>query len=357
MDKRHDSAILAAHNFIERDSVFEIEDLGEGNINDTYLVRCGDRSFVLQRINGLVFPRPEWVVENFRVVTSHLAKRPPEACPQWRDIQLHPTASGRSFFQDAEGSIWRAQSYLDGMETFSAISSFEQAVQIGLALGRFHRFLADLPSSALHDTLPGFHVLATYLAHFDRVKDCRLVPDSPGLRYGLETVARYRSRMDGLRQAEKKGLLVSRIIHGDPKTDNILFDRKTGKAVCLIDLDTVRPGLLLYDIGDCLRSCCNPAGEKGENPEAVSFRIDLAREILNGYYSGVGQFVTARDKEYIHAAVCLLCFELGLRFLTDYINGNRYFRTQKPDENLHRGLRQFYLLETVMDMGDVFRSF
>jgi serine/threonine protein kinase len=158
--------------------------------------------------------------------------------------------------------------------------------------------------------------------------------------------------MHSVRQAEVNGRLVPHIIHGDPKADNVLFDRGSGRAVCLIDLDTVRPGLLLYDIGDCLRSCCNPAGEEGD-PDAVRFDVDLAREILTGYYAGAGHLITPSDRASVFDAVCLLSFELGLRFLTDYLEGNRYFRIENDHDNLQRALRQFNLLLALIAKGDI----
>jgi len=345
--------VEAALHFVETGGQIGVESLGEGNINDTYLIRCQGRSFVLQRINSHVFPRPELVVANARVVTTHLEKRARIEHVDWGNIRVFPTTSGEPFYKDSHGDVWRAQSYIDGTETFSGIDTPGRARQVGMTLGRFHRLLADLPVSSLHDTLPGFHVLSSYLAHFDRVRDATRIPDSPRLRYCLEMVAEHRGGMDRLRLAEEKGLLIPRIIHGDPKVDNILFDAQTGEAVCLIDLDTVRPGLVHYDIGDCLRSCCNRAGEKGD--DAVSFDTDLAHQILVGYYAGAQDLITGRDKEYIHSAVCLLSFELGLRFLTDYVEGNRYFKIVNKDDNLLRACRQFQLLRFLIEMGDVFR--
>jgi hypothetical protein len=199
--------------------------------------------------------------------------------------------------------------------------------------------------------LPGFHVLSFYLECFDRVRRVCRVRNSLELRFCLGIVEKYRNRMQVIHQAEREGLLTPHIIHGDPKAANILFDSESDDALCLIDLDTVRPGLLLYDIGDCLRSCCNPGGEEEGDPDAVRFDAELAREIMAGYSAGAGPLFTAYDRANVFAAVCLLCFELGLRFLTDYIDGNRYFRTTDAEDNLRRALRQFRLLATVTENG------
>ncbi len=354
MKRERQRALAAALRYVGKSSEIELSCLGEGNINDTYLVRSTARAFVLQRINSQVFPRPELVVANFQTVTAHLAARAPEDCFQWRDIHLIPTEAGEPFYKDEAGDVWRSQTYLDKTATFSTIDSPERARQVGLALGHFHRFLNGLASSSLYDTLPGFHVLASYLAHFDRIKDLCTSRKSSELTYCLEMVAKYRGSVGSLQRAEERGQIIPHVIHGDPKASNVLFDLNSGLSVCMIDLDTVRPGLLHYDIGDCLRSCCNPAGETGDDPENVRFEVDLAREILNGYYAGAGSLITAVDKSYIHDAVCLLSFELGLRFLTDFLDGNRYFKVENPDDNIRRAHRQFRLLADLMELGDVF---
>ena len=345
----------AALRFIEPDSVFSIARLGDGNINDTYLVEDSGRSFVLQRINSHVFPRPELVVENFVTVTAHIAEQNRKLCPHWQDIRLISTVDDRPFFRDGHGAVWRAQSYIDETVTFSTIDTPDRARQVGWALGIFHHLLADLPGASLHETLPGFHVLAAYLEHFDRVRHLRPIRQSPELRHCFDIVEKYRTQMYSIQRAEIERRLVPHIIHGDPKAANVLFDQDSGRTVCLIDLDTVRPGLLLYDIGDCLRSCCNPAGEEGGDSCAVRFDADLAREILTGYYAGAGQLMTPSDKALVFDAVCLLSFELGLRFLTDYMDGNCYFKIVNDEDNLQRALRQFHLLTSLLTTGDVFQ--
>ena len=354
MDAERERQVRAAAlRFVRPGAAVRPERLGEGNINDTYLVKGSGPPFVLQRINSHVFPRPELVALNFAAVTAHLGRRDRRLYPHWQDIRLVSTIDGSPFFRDGQGDVWRAQSYIDKTTTFSCIDTPERAREVGRAVGTFHSLVADLPPASLQETLPGFHVLAVYLNHFDRVRHLRPFRQSLELKYCLDIVEKYRSGMDGLRQAEATGRLVPHIIHGDPKAANVLFDRDCGRAVCLIDLDTVRPGLLLYDIGDCLRSCCNREGEEGD-PEAVDFDADLAREILTGYSTGAGPLFTHRDKASVFAAVCLLSFELGLRFLTDYLDGNRYFKIEDADDNLQRARRQFNLLLALLRKGDVF---
>ena len=343
----------AARRYTGPDPNLRIGRLGKGNINDTYLVQGREPAFVLQRINGHVFPQPELVVENFLRVTEHIAARRPNLCPYWQDIRLIPTLSGEPLVKDIRGGVWRAQSYIGRTMTVETIDTADQAGQVGWALGTFHRLLSDLPAASLRETLPGFHVLAAYLDHFDRVRFSWQEKPSAELRHCLDTVERHRENMHLLKRAEEDGRLVPQIIHGDPKAANVLFRGDTGQAICLIDLDTVRPGLLLYDIGDCLRSCCNRAGEEGTGE--VRFDADQGREILAGYAAGAGRLFGPADRALVFDAVCLLSFELGLRFLTDHLDGNRYFKTGNAGENLQRASRQFHLFADLIAAGDVFR--
>lgn len=321
--------------------------LGRGNINDTWLVRAPDRAFVLQRLNRLVFPHPHLIMANLAVFSRHLQGTDKPCGQRWENSTLVPTSAGAPFYVDSRGDTWRATSYVEHTVTHPAITTSERARQVGWALGRFHGLLADLPAAALHDTLPGFHVLPRYLEQFDRVVDRVALKGSPDLRFCLAFVARRRAGADLLERARRQATVTTRVVHGDPKAANVLFDTKTDLAVSLIDLDTVGPGLLLADIGDCLRSCCNTGGEESGDLSAVDFDTQMGREILVGYGSQAGALFSEGDRRLLFAAVRLIAFELGLRFLTDHLAGNRYFRVSHPEENLHRALVQFHLVARI----------
>jgi Ser/Thr protein kinase RdoA (MazF antagonist) len=320
--------------------------LGQGNINDTWLVRSFDRAFVLQRLNAQVFPNPHLIMANLAIFSRHLLEKGSPCGQRWENSSLLPTRSGAPFYTDRQGDTWRAISYIDGTITHQAISTSAQARQVGWALGHFHHLLADLPAEKLHDTLPGFHVLPRYLESFDQVLRQVATKRSVDLRFCLDFVATRRAEADLLERARRQGKITVQVVHGDPKVANILFDAATDLAVSLIDLDTVGPGLLLSDIGDCLRSCCNVHGEESEDAAAV-FAAEICRAILAGYVAEAGILLSEQDYTLLFEAVRLTAFELGLRFLTDFLAGNLYFKVSHAEENLHRALVQFHLVQSI----------
>ena len=324
--------------------IFRIEPLGRGLVNDTFLVAVACRRFVLQRINPRVFPEPAAVMANLRILSDH-ARRLPADPGGWRLPEIIPTRAGGDFHRDEAGGYWRALGFIEGARSLAALADSAQAEEVGRALGRFHLLAAGMAPSALHDTLPGFHIAPDYLARFDEIAARpRREPDPTELREALEFVEARRAGVGVLEEAKRRGKLKLRVIHGDPKLDNILFDESTGRAVSLIDLDTVKPGLIHYDLGDCLRSCCNRVGENGREP---GFDLDLCRAILGGYLAETYRLFTADDLEYLYEAIRLLPFELGLRFLTDHLAGDVYFKVEGPGQNLHRAWVQFRLAESV----------
>lgn len=334
----------AARQFSSASSRLDLQPLGRGLINDTYLVAEGAARWVLQRINRRVFPDPVAVMANLRKVSDH-ALRLRKGCPEspWRLPEVIPTWAGEDTHRDERGDYWRAISYIDHARSLESFASAEQAGQVGRALGWFHGLVSELPADSLHDTLPGFHVTPLYLAGFDRVVDGLTDwPATPGLGKALAFVAARRGAADVLESAKAQGKLQPRVMHGDPKLDNVLFDTRSGQAVSLIDLDTVKPGLLHYDLGDCFRSCCNSAGE-GAGQGSAAFDRRVFRAILEGYLLEAAHILTRDDRDYLFEAIRLLPFELGLRFLTDHLAGDVYFKVEKPGQNLTRALGQFRL--------------
>ena len=336
------------------DSITTIEALGKGNINTTYLVTTSRQPLVLQRINRQVFPSPTTVVENFAIVARHLEEKQRLLKMRYRFAHLLPTISGNAWFEDDAGEIWRAQSYLAG-RSLPTVRKTGQAHEIGRALGCFHVLISDLAVEQLHDPLPGFHILPGYLAQFDSLASSFQGPGSADLDQCLAIVEHYRQMAPLLQQAGEQGHLHCRIIHGDPKVDNFLFDTGFEHAVSLIDLDTIGPGLLHYDLGDCLRSCCNRGGESGD-PQRIDFDMDSCRAFLSGYKQEMGDSLSRHDKEYLYAAVLLISFELGLRFLTDHLRGNTYFTVRRVGENLQRALVQFALAKRIAQQEETLRT-
>jgi Ser/Thr protein kinase RdoA (MazF antagonist) len=218
---------------------------------------------------------------------------------------------------------------------------------VGFGLGLFHHLISDLSPERLADTLEGFHVTPVYLARYDALLAGTSVASGGGVDLCRRFVDERRSLAPVLERARQQGLLQERPIHGDPKVNNVLMDRRTGLAVALVDLDTVKPGLIHYDIGDCLRSCCNRAGEETTDLESVRFDLALCRDVLGGYLAAAGGFLTPADYDHLYAAIRLISFELGLRFFSDHLAGDVYFRADHPGHNLQRALVQFRLTQSI----------
>ena len=219
----------------------------------------------------------------------------------------------------------------------------------------FHNLISDLPTSKLADTLPGFHITPGYLAQYQQVLSQTKVNLSTESNHCLRFISDRSSWANVLENAKAQGILNLRPIHGDPKVNNIMIDTNTKQAISLIDLDTVKPGLIHYDLGDCLRSCCNLLGEETQNWQDVTFDTDICQSVLKGYLSVAKNFLTDRDYEYIYVAIRLIAFELGLRFFSDYLAGNIYFKTKYPEHNLHRALVQFQLTNSIENQENSLR--
>lgn len=357
-------ATIASH-FVTRGSevALRVEPYGSGNINDTFLVEGADERFILQRINQHVFRLPGLIMANLRMVMEHVAEKTPSVqARRWELPAIVTTKAHEDFLIDAQGDFWRALTFIEGARTYPRVNDAHHAGEAGYALGTFQRLISDLDVRRLHDTLPGFHLMPHYLRHYDEVLEKPAVDlGVPEIRYGLAFVAQRRDWATVLQDAAAEGRLVERPIHGDPKIDNIMIDDATGCAVSVIDLDTVKPGLVQYDIGDCLRSSCNPLGEETHEFDRVRFELDLCEVILKGYLPEVRAFYTPNDYAMVFDAVRVLAFEMGLRFFTDHLEGDVYFKTRYPGHNLMRALVQFHLMESIeaqeADVRRMVRSF
>lgn len=331
-----------------------VEKYGSGNIHDTFLVKLdceGPNYFILQRMNTQVFRQPHLVTANMRIVTEHIQKRLDRTLlrggRRWEVPRVFMTRDGQDHWIDPGGSFWRAMSFIGPAQSYDTINDLEHAREVGLALGTFQNLICDLPIFKLHDTLVGFHITPRYLDHFDAVLGRSSGNTTHEVHYCLRFINKRRLFAGVLERAKVQGTLPHRPIHGDPKVNNVMIDTLTRQAISLVDLDTVKPGLAHYDIGDCLRSSCNPLGEETERWEAVHFETDICRAILQGYLSLAGNFLTEGEYAYLFDATRLIAFELGLRFFTDYLAGNVYFKAKHQDHNLKRALVQFRLTESI----------
>ena len=346
-----------AGRFHPRERITAIRSLGSGNVNDTFLVtHQGHRpsgpagSFVLQRLNTRVFERPELVMRNLVALGDHVQRRlasPPEELRgrRWEVPQVVRCRQDGHWVEQ-DGEFWRSITYIGAATTTDVILNRDHAREVGYGLGMFHSLISDLPTEDLADTLENFHVTPAYLNRYDSVsKSCSSLDDAA--QSACAFIEARRQGIDVLEAALQRGELKQRPIHGDPKINNVMIDDASGHAVGLIDLDTVKPGLVHYDIGDCLRSCCNKAGEETDDLNTVVFDLELCEAILDGYLSVAHQFLSDWDLNYLPDCIRLIPLELGLRFLTDHLEGDLYFRTDHRGHNLQRAAVQFRLTESV----------
>ncbi len=362
-NKATDDIISIAGRFITTVAVKAVQPFGNGNINDTFLVTLDagkKQRFILQRLNTRVFSRPQLVMQNMRTATEHIHTRllsaPLGDGWRWNTPRVLLSSDGQDHLIDAHGLFWRAISFIEAAETFDTIQSVSHAEEVGFAIGMFHKLVSDLPSEMLADTLEGFHITPSYLSHYDEVLRSNRSRSSLETGYCMQFIDRRRSRAHVLEEAKACGDLRIRTMHGDPKINNVMIDTATQQAVGMVDLDTVKPGLVHYDIGDCLRSACNPLGEEVEHWEMVRFEPDLCRAILRGYLSQARSFLSADDYKYLFHAIRLIAFELGLRFFTDYLEGDVYFKARYEGHNLLRALVQFRLAESIESQETAIRA-
>ncbi|MEM9927374.1 MAG: aminoglycoside phosphotransferase family protein [Cyanobacteria bacterium P01_D01_bin.50] len=347
--------IEIANQFKTQGKIIKVKEFGSGNINGTFLITTDsieEKHFILQRINQNVFAQPELVMQNMSTFTNHVRQRlqdyPLNSNRRWEVPKVLLTQNNKDHFIDTENSFWRAIGFIDNAETFDTIKDNQHGREVGYALGMFHNLIGDLPIDKLADTLPGFHVTPSYLKQYENIKtQYNTITITPEVEYCLQFINKRKTWAHVLENARERGHLRLRTIHGDPKVNNVMIDTSNGEAISIIDLDTVKPGLVHYDIGDCLRSGCNALGEETEHWEMVGFDTDICQSLLQGYLSIAQDFLTESDYLYMYDGIRLIAFELGLRFFTDYLAGNVYFKVKHPDHNLARALVQFKLTESI----------
>jgi hypothetical protein len=324
------------------------EPFGNGHINDTFrLALSGPDSpprFILQRLNRHVFNNPGAVMENIRRVSAHLAekfRRQPDAAR--RVLTSVPAASHQPFWRDAAGNCWRMFHFIEHTRTVNVIESPAQAYQAAKAFGEFQKLLADLPPPRLHETIPNFHHTPGRFAALEKA-----VADAPAQRAAaaaaeIEFARRYKDICSALTSAN----LPERVTHNDTKINNVLFDEITGEGLCVIDLDTVMPGLAPCDFGDLVRSATNPAREDEPDLTRVEMSFPLFEALLRGYLSGAGDLLNADEKALLPVAGQVIAFELGLRFLADFLAGDVYFKVRHEGQNLDRCRVQFKMFASM----------
>lgn len=325
-----------------------------GHINETYMATYNQGGklvrYIHQKINQSVFTDPIGVMDNLVRVTTHLRTR--LEAEGARDVTrkaltIVPARDGKSYFRNGSGDYWRTFVFVERAQTFEAVQSPKQAYEAGRAFGRFQHLLVDLPGKRLVETIPNFH-------HTRRRYEALLKAVATDQYHRAATAAReidfalkHEAMVDVLRKALERGEIPERVAHNDTKFNNVMLDWETGEALCVLDLDTVMPGSVLYDFGDMVRTTTSPTLEDEKDLGKVVMQLPMFEALTHGYLTSAGHFLTEAERAHLVFSGKLITFTIGLRFLTDFLSGDKYFRIHRPEHNLDRCRTQFRLVESI----------
>jgi len=339
-----------AANFSLGEGFVSAQRFGNGHINDTFLVSVqGDpraSSFVMQRINTYVFSDPVALMENIQRVTEHLRTK------ETRCLALIPTIDQKHFYKSPNGDYWRAYEFVPGAAAYDRVSNTKQARDAAAMFGRFQLLLADLPGPRLNETIPDFHNTPARYSQFhdavredayDRVRHCG---------EEIDRALAWEEQAGTLARLHETGQILEHTIHNDTKLNNLLFDQDSGEPVCVVDLDTVMPGIVHYDFGDMVRTATSPTDEDMTDLSGIGLRTPYFEALVEGFICSTSGFITELDIEHLSISGKIITIETGLRFLTDYLCGDEYFGSHRPAQNLDRSRTQFALAASIEDQFD-----
>ena len=321
---------------------------GNGLINETYIIES-DPSYILQRINTNVFRNPENLMENILNVTKFLREKivADGGNPDRETLTLILTNDGKSYYKADENAYFRIYKFIENSCTYDYPETLLQLMNGAKAFGKFQRMLNDFPADILHETIPDFHNTPIRLENFKKaVKEDaagRLKDVEPEVEFFLDRGNIASIITDG----RKSGDIPLRVTHNDTKFNNVLLDKDTKEGVCVIDLDTVMPGSLLYDYGDALRFAGSSGAEDERDLSKIHFNLEAYKYFTEGYLSELKPFLTERETELLPFSVKLMTYECGIRFLTDYLNGDTYFKTVREHQNLDRARTHIKLISDM----------
>lgn len=350
-------ATLAAKQF-NSDEIIYIEPYGSGHINSTWLVihKSADGSEfkqLLQMINHYVFKNPDELMENITGVTEFLRDK----VEQDGTLTVIPTLDGKNYYLDNAGNYWRVYRFIENATGYDKIEKDSDFYNCGLAFGEFQQLLAEYPAEKLHETIVNFHNTPSRFADFkkalaedpkDRVKD---------VKAEIDFVLERECKADAITSKLASGEIPWRVTHNDTKLNNILIDDVTGKAKCVIDLDTIMPGAAAYDFGDCVRFGASTGAEDETDLSKIEVDLHLFQVFASGYLTSANKFLTSAEKDSLVTGAYLMTLECGVRFLTDYINGDVYFKIHRENHNLDRCRTQFKLVADMEKKEKEMREF
>ncbi|MBN8458022.1 MAG: aminoglycoside phosphotransferase family protein [Verrucomicrobia bacterium] len=350
--------------FAVQGQLAQAAEINSGHINSTfsgsYLQEDGTvQRYVFQSINRNVFKDPYGVMRNVERVTRHINNK---VLRTKRDLggqtlNLYPARTGESWVEDASGGVWRCYNFIEGCVTYDVVETPRQAFQAARAFGSFQDLVSDLDASLIRETIPDFHHTPK---RFQRLLDVAAADPMGRLesvRAEFEFALARQKITTILTDSITAGTVPIRVTHNDTKINNVMIDAATDEAVCVIDLDTVMPGLALYDFGDLVRSATSPAAEDEKDLSKVEMRMPIFEALVEGYLDSARPFLTNEELGHLVLGGKLMTFEVGIRFLTDYLEGDVYFKTHRPGHNLDRCRTQFRLVGCIEEQEDAMNAF
>ena len=336
------------------------ERFGSGHINDTYLVKIRkedgtEGKFTVQHMNRVVFKHPEQLMENIVRVTAFLRERVIEngGDPERETLNVVYTKDGKEFFVDEQGEYWRCLTFVDDAMGYDQVESAEEFYESAVAFGKFQRLLADYPADTLHETIQGFHDTKKRFQVFKQA----IADDVCGRVAGVQDEINFYLEREDVANVFgdllEKGEIPLRVTHNDTKLNNVLIDTVTKKAICVIDLDTVMPGLAMNDFGDSIRFGASTAAEDEKDLSKVWCDMDLFAAYTKGFIEGCGGKLTAKEIELLPMGAKVMTYECGMRFLTDYLQGDVYFKIHREGHNLDRARTHIKLIQDMETKWDV----
>jgi len=332
---------------------------GNGHINDTFCVIHEDNGkevrYIRQRINKNIFKDVPALMDNIGRVTRQQRKKFLESGKNDIDrrvLTLLPSKNGKDYVVDSEGQYWRTYLFIENSLTLETVEKPEHAFQAAKAFGEFQGQLADMGSPRLHETIPDFHNTRARFNTLVKAIERDEFNRAENVRREIDFVMQRENMVDILLNLHAAGELPERITHNDTKLNNVLINADTGEGMCVIDLDTVMPGLALYDFGDMVRTATNTADEDERDLSKVEMSIEMYNALVDGYISAAGEFLTPKEIELLPFSGKLITFEIGIRFLTDYLQNDIYFKIHRDKQNVDRCRKQFKMVESMERIFD-----
>lgn len=321
---------------------YQCDRITTGHINYTYKV-TGPKSYILQRINKNIFKQPEVVANNIRLAANHLS----ENYPEYLFPGTIPSIDKQEMVYDEEGFPWRLFPYIDNTFTIDKVDSEAEALSAAQGFGMLTANLWNADVNSFHETIPQFHDLALRYNQFQTALEGSNVERKTSAKWAIDQAITQHHLVERYDDLINSGTLTLRVMHNDTKINNILFDRSSRQAVCVIDLDTLMPGYFIYDLGDMIRTFVSPVSEEEKDLSKVSFRKDIYDALMKGYFSAMGNCLTEEQKSLAPFAGYMMTYIMALRFLADYLNGDIYYQTHYPGQNLVRATNQLQLLSIL----------